>query len=106
MRSHPAEPVGGVPCIRLLAVDDPVPETTLGRSKVLCDAMCLVPAGEVKIKSAQGSFGRAGTLEQIRSRKRSKAAACLFGGAVDSCEGQQTLAATIQIEERRHAAPI
>jgi hypothetical protein len=42
----------------------------------------------------------------MRSRKRSKAAACFFRGAVDSCQGHQTVAVTIKVEERRHVAAI
>lgn len=49
MRPYLTEPVGRIRGVRVLAVYDAVPETTLFRWEILRNIVCFFPAGVVKV---------------------------------------------------------
>lgn len=69
MSSDAAEPVAGVPGIRLDAVSNPMPIAALRRGDVLRDAVAFVPAAQQQQQTADGSFWIAGVGKQSGCRR-------------------------------------
>ena len=78
VRAGSTKPVGGVPGIRLLAMDNRVPQIALRRVAGVDELMRLLEAGKIKEKPGGSSFGPGNGREQMVGLKLIQHLAGLF----------------------------
>lgn len=98
--SNAAEPVAGVPQVRLHAVKNPVPIAAFGGIQILSNGVALIEEAAVEPQAGEGGLGHGGVGEEIARRAaepRGKSGIRIAGGdkrhepAAVASERQQTL---------------
>ena len=106
MRADLSKPVSGIPRIRLLPVQNAVPETAFPRVQILAKSMAFIETGEIKPESAQGPLRTRSVGKQVERRKQFERPLGLLAGAVSTGQRHQSLTILIERQNGRRALAV